>query len=200
MDSITSKATGHQAAISQASKGSSSGGFSLPPGLSADIAHGGGTLLDIVSYLTDPTASAYKKSAKLNKKASAFENAQLAAKGKEAFAIGQRGAIAEKDAADKAISRAVAVAAASGGGANDPTVQGIIGNLASEGNTNALSALYEGQSTQAAYENEIISNKYGAKAYGAGAKFKASATNKANLDAALGSLLSGGSTFLEKYG
>lgn len=175
-------------------------GFSVPAGVSADIVRGGGTLLDVVSYLRDPTSAAYKKAAKLNKKAINFENTQLAAKGKEAFAIGQRGAIAEQDVADKAISRAIAVAAASGGGASDPTVMQIIGNLASEGKTNALSALYEGQSTEVAYQNEILANQYAAKADMAGAKWKAKATRKANWDAAFGSLLSNGSTFLEKYG
>lgn len=170
------------------------------PGFTADLAHGAGTLLDVWSYLNDPTAAAYKKAGKYSKNAMNFENTQLAAKAKEAFAIGQRAYLAEADATTKAISRATAVAAASGGGASDPGVMSIIGRLASEGNTNALSALYEGQSTDVAYQNEILANKYNAKADMAGYKFKSGAYRQANWDAAAGSLLSGIATFAEKYG
>lgn len=170
------------------------------PGFTADMAHGGGTLLDVVSYLRDPTVAAFKKAGKYNKKAIDFENAQLEARGKEDFAIGQRAYLAEKAVTDKAISRAVAVAAASGGGASDPTVMKLIGNLASEGKTNALSALYEGESSQVAYENQILANKYNAKADTAGHKFKSKSLRQANMDAAFGSLLSGVATFAEKYG
>lgn len=170
------------------------------PGFTADLAHGGGTLLDIFSYLRDGTGSAYKNAGKYAKQSAAFENSQFAARGKEAFAIGQRGALAEKKQADLAISRAVAVAAATGGSASDPTVAKVVGNLASEGNTNAMSALFEGQSTQTSYQNEIIANNFNAKANAAGYKFKGSAYNMANYDAAAGSLLSGIATFAEKYG
>jgi murein L,D-transpeptidase YcbB/YkuD len=170
------------------------------PGFGADLAHGGGTVLDAVSYLTDKTGSAYKKAAKYGKASTKFENAQLDAKGKEAFASAQRGALAEQKTADLAISRAVAVAAGSGGSATDPTVMDIIGNLASEGKTNALSALYEGQSTQAAYQNEILANNHNSKTNTAGYNFKGKAYDRANLDSAFGTLLSGGSTFLQKYG
>jgi hypothetical protein len=170
------------------------------PGFTADLAHGSGTVLDIFAYLNDPTSKAYKAAGKYGKKAADFENAQLAAKGKEAFAIGQRAYLAEKQATDKALSRAVAVAAASGGGASDPGVMDIIGKLASEGNTNALSALYEGQSTQVAYQNEILANNYNADAAAAGYKFKGNAWGGANWDSAVGTLLSGIATFAEKYG
>lgn len=170
------------------------------PGFTADLAHGGGTLLDVVSYLRDPTSKAYKKAGKYDKKAVDFENAQLEARGKEDYAIGQRAYLAEQDVAEKAISRAVAVAAGSGGGASDPTVMKIIGDLASEGKTNALSALYEGESSQVAYENEILANKYNSKVNTAGYNYKAKANRMANWDAAGGSLLSGIATFAEKYG
>lgn len=170
------------------------------PGFTADLAHGGGTLLDIYSYLNDPTASAYKKAGKYVKQGAKFENIQLAAKGKEAFASAQRGALAESKAADLAISRAVAVSAASGGGASDPGVMNIIGNLASEGKTNALSALFEGQSTDVAYQNEILANNYNAKTAAAGYKFQGGSYRMADYDGAAGSLLSGIATFAEKYG
>lgn len=184
----------------QSTSSPSSKGWNFNPGQAANIAHAGGTLLDVVSYLRDPTSKAYRKAGKYAKQGADFENAQLKAKGQEALAIGQRGQMAEQDATNKAISRAIAVAAGSGGGASDPTVMSIIGNLASEGNTNALSALYSGQSEQVAYENEILANTFNAKATSAGYKYKAKATSQANWDNAFGSLLDGASTFLEKYG
>lgn len=174
--------------------------WTVPHGLSADIARGSGTLLDVVSYLRDPTSKAYKRAGKYAKQSADFENAQLEARGKEDFAIGQRAALAEQDTATQAISRAVAVAAASGGSATDPTVLKIIGDLASEGNTNALSALYEGESSQVAYENEIMANKFNAKADVAGYRFQGKAYKRANYDKAFGALLSGVTPFLEKYG
>lgn len=59
-------------------------------------------------------------------------------------ATSQRQAIEERRKASFAVSRARALAAASGGGATDPTVMNIEAGLAGQGEYNALSKLYSG--------------------------------------------------------
>lgn len=74
-----------------------------------------------------------------------FQAAQMEQQAGQERASSQRAAIAERRRADIAMSNAQAAAAASGGGATDPTVLNITGNLAKEGEYNALSALFEGE-------------------------------------------------------
>lgn len=172
------------------------------PGSGADIAHAGSTLVGTVNAFRSNglQADAYKAAGKNTKKLSDFMTAQYAARGKEAVATGQRGALAEQRQARLAMSKAQAVAAASGGGASDPTVQHIIGGLASEGNTNALSALYSGQSTEADYANYGAAAKFNASSDAAGYNLKSKAYSNNKWDDAIGTLLDGSTSFLEKYG
>lgn len=172
------------------------------PGVGADVAHGASTVLGTLDALrSGSSASAiYKGAAKNVKKANDFENAQLAGFGKEAVASSQRQALDEKKQADLAISRATAVAAGTGGGASDPGVMSIIGRLASEGNTNAMSALYTGQAAQQEYANKIKANDFEAKSTAAGYKMKASAENGGKWNSAIATVLNGVPSFLEKYG
>lgn len=60
-------------------------------------------------------------------------------------ATSQRQAIEERRKASFAVSRARAVAAASGGGATDPTVLNVEAGIAGQGEYNALSRLYTGK-------------------------------------------------------
>ncbi len=75
--------------------------------------------------------------------------AQLDTEGNAAKADAQRQAIDERRLAARASSRALAVAAASGAGALDPTVQTITSRIEGEGEYRALSRLYNGD-TEAA--------------------------------------------------
>lgn len=63
---------------------------------------------------------------------------------REREAASQREAITRAKQTDVAASRAQAVAAASGGGATDPTVLDIVGDIEQQGAYNQASALYEG--------------------------------------------------------
>lgn len=72
------------------------------------------------------------------------EAAQLEVNAGQERAMGQRRAIEEKRQARLVQSRAQAVAAASGGGASDPTVINAIADLAGEGEYRSLTSLYEG--------------------------------------------------------
>jgi hypothetical protein len=77
-------------------------------------------------------------------KAAEFEAAQLRDQANEAFAASQRAAWSEERAARYLMSETLARAAASGGGASDPTVINIIARQAQEGAYRQQVALYEG--------------------------------------------------------
>jgi hypothetical protein len=77
--------------------------------------------------------------------AARFEAAQLRDRATTAPATAQRDAAEEARKARYAQSRALAVAAASGGGASDPTVINIIAGIAQEGEYRMQAALYQGE-------------------------------------------------------
>lgn len=172
------------------------------PDSGADIAHGSSTLLSTIDAFRqgNQTAAIYNNATKNVKKGAAFENTQLAAMGKDAIAASQRQALDETKQSKLTQSRAVAVAAGTGGGASDPSVMSIIKNLASEGNTNALSALYTGEAANTEYQNRISANTYEAKATAAGYGMRAKAESGNKWNTALSTILSGVPSFLEKYG
>jgi hypothetical protein len=60
-------------------------------------------------------------------------------------AVAQRNAYAQQKNTEYALSRAQAVAAASGGGADDPTVGKVESDIAGQGEYNSLTALYSGE-------------------------------------------------------
>ncbi len=76
---------------------------------------------------------------------SKFQAAQAQQQAGQQRAAGQRAAIEERRKTDIALSRGQAVAAASGGGALDPTVLKLMGGVAQQGEYNALSALFESE-------------------------------------------------------
>lgn len=77
-------------------------------------------------------------------KAAGFQTDQLRANAGTAQAAAQREAISVDQRAQMVMSRALAVAAASGGGASDPSVVNTIARIASEGAYRKQLALYEG--------------------------------------------------------
>lgn len=120
---------------------------------------------------------------------SKIEGAQLQQQAGQSRAEGQLRAVQERRSARYVQSRALAVAAASGAGASDPTVVNLISDIAGEGEFRALTSLYEGESAGNKME-------YGAKIRRR--EGKAAATSSA-LNAA-GTLLSGSSSWAAKYG
>jgi hypothetical protein len=79
-------------------------------------------------------------------RASEVEAMQMEAKANEEAALSQRRAISARRRGDRAVSRAKAIAAASGGRVDDPTIQNITDDLEEDTDFNVLSALYEGES------------------------------------------------------
>lgn len=74
-----------------------------------------------------------------------FQAAQLEQQAGQERASAQRLAVAERRRSAIMQSNAQAAAAASGGSATDTTVLNLIGDIAKEGEFNALSALFEGE-------------------------------------------------------
>jgi hypothetical protein len=89
-----------------------------------------------------------------------FQAEQLRANAGQAQASGQRRAADVDQRAQLVASRALAVAAASGGGASDPGVVSIMAGIAQEGAYRRSVALYEGDARAAALETAANGKDY----------------------------------------
>lgn len=109
--------------------------------------------------------------------------------GSQGLAASQRTAFSETRRASLVGSRARAVAAASGAGATDPTVVNIEGDIAGQGEYNALSALYEGQEAKRTGDANAALTRFEGKQAKTAAFIGAGST-----------LLKGGTSLYDKYG
>jgi hypothetical protein len=134
-----------------------------------------------------------------------FEAAQLEVNAGQELASSQRTAMEEERQARFAESRALAVAAASGGGASDPTVQKIISDISGMGAYRKSVALYEGEERARQMRLGAATRRMEGEA---GLQAGAAAQRAYNIGAA-GSLLSGAGrigtaiyerSLLQKYG
>lgn len=124
------------------------------------------------------------KAANQAAKAEAAQRAQIAG---QTRALGQRRAAEERRRADLANSRALAVGAAQGG-ALDPSLSRTMAAIEGEGEFNALAALYD--SEQEARNQEFA---------GSMARYEGKLAKKTATMDAVGGLLSGATSFAEKY-
>jgi len=115
--------------------------------------------------------------------------AQLEANAGLERASSQRKASEERRQARLATSRGVALAAASGGGVDDPSVINLLEGIAGEGEYRALSALYEGNQSALSMEDQAKS-----------ARKQAKATKTAGYINAASSLLSTGTSLFDRVG
>ena len=106
-----------------------------------------------------------------------------------AQAEAQREAIIEKRKAKNLMSRARAVAGASGAGSSDPTVTNLLANIETQGELNALNALYSGNTAASGYRTGA-----------AMARREGRASRTAGYMNAASTALSGGTSWYEKYG
>jgi hypothetical protein len=106
----------------------------------------------------------------------------------QSVASGIQGSINERRKAQYVASAAQARAAASGGGATDPTVVDIIGNIQGEGEYRALTELYQGQDRATSL-----------RARASGLRREASAERTSGWLSGISTVLSGGSSFYDKY-
>lgn len=144
-------------------------------------------------------ASAARAEGKQAQKVGDWQAAQLRQQAGQERAASQRQAEEERRAGRLAVSTARARAAASGGGAQDPTVLKIYGDLAAEGETNALTALWEGEEAAKGLEMQAAGAQYEGAAANEASKFTSRAYRRAGYISAAGNLLSGGADFYSKY-
>lgn len=111
-------------------------------------------------------------------------------------AIAQRRALEEKRQSQLLQSRALAVAAASGAGASDPTVVHLISEISGEGAYRAAVALYDGEEKARQLRLKAAASRYEGALAVAGGEAQASAYRTS----ALSSLLSGAGTLYTRYG
>lgn len=124
-----------------------------------------------------------------NAKQLSYQADQLDRNAGNTRASSQRSSIDQRHKTDLASSRALALAAASGGGASDPTVVNNIAAIDGEGEFRALSALYDGDQEALGMEDK-----------GKALRAEASNGKKAAWFNAAGSILKAGSTLYDKYG
>lgn len=122
-------------------------------------------------------------------KAAKAEARQLETQAGLERATSQRQAMEERRQARLLNSRALAVAAASGGGADDPSIVNLMSDIDGEGAYRALAALYEGETEAQGMEAQAKARRKEGK----NAKI-------AGFINAGSSLLGAGSSMMEKYG
>lgn len=156
--------------------------------------HGAGTALQVFGLFEQG------KSARL-----AGERARLAAEftawqaeqqGKLAIAIAQRRALEERRQGDVRASRALAVAAASGGSVNDPTIINLLSRTQGEAVYAAQVALYEGE----AQARELRLQGAAARVGGAQAVVEGIRSQSGYQLAAVGAGFRGAASLYDKYG
>lgn len=104
-------------------------------------------------------------------------------------ASSQREAIEQRRQAKLVASRALTLAAASGGGADDPTIVNLIANTEGEGAYRAYTALYNGNEEALGLERQAQAKRKEAKTVKKVAWLKTA-----------GSVISSGSTLADRYG
>ena len=136
------------------------------------------------------------KAAERRKQAAEFEAAQLDQNAGQAKAAAQRVAYQKGVEGDLMLSRLKALAAASGGGATDPTVLNLQAGLMHQKAYNLAAALYRGEDDARTMRMQAAAKRYQADLGVADAED----ARTASYFAAAGTAASGGASFYEKYG
>lgn len=109
---------------------------------------------------TGITAGSQLAAGRASKRAADFEAAQLTQRAGEARAVSHRQAEEARLESVLLQSRALAVAAASGAGASDPSVVNAIANIAKRGDYSIRSRVYEGEAAGRRYEDAATARRY----------------------------------------
>ena len=175
--------------------GGGAGGLALAGGLGGPGALlAGSTVLQAAGQIQQAQAAA--AAGKAQKKAAYFTAQQQEQQAGQERAIGQRNADEIRRQGRFAASRAQAVAAASGGGAADPTVTRTIGDLAAEAELRAQRAMYGANERAIGLETGAQTSRYGGQVD----KQMAGYRRDSSYTQAGATALQGGSTLYERYG
>jgi len=151
----------------------------------------------ITSYMgNQKSADAAMQTGQRQATAAQYQAAQLEQNAGQAIAASQLQSAEQQRQARLLASRALAVSAASGGGATDPTITHIIANIAGEGAYRGALALYQGEDKARMLRMEAEGKRYEAGMAIDSANARASSYRTA----ATASLLSGAGSLFGKYG
>jgi len=142
----------------------------------------------LTAAATVMSAGAQIRQGKQAQSAANDEAAQLEQNAGQQIASSQRAALSDEQQARLAQSRALAVAAASGGGASDPTIVGILSRLNGEGTYRSMVDLYQGQERARQLNDQASAARYKGESAASNSKLSAAAT-----------LVSGSSSMYSKY-
>ena len=161
----------------------------------------GATAISTVGTIVsaNDAAAAERAAGKNAREVGDWQAAQLRQQAGQERAAAQHQAENERHKGELAISRARALAAGSGGGAGDPTVMKIYGDLAAEGEMNAQSVLWDGDEAAKGLEAQAAAAQYEGEAAYESSRTASRALKRAGYLSAAGNLLAGGSDFYTKY-
>ena len=162
----------------------------------------GGTLLSASGQkkqakAAQQTAESQAAAAQKSAEYSAVQHEYIAG---QTRATSQREAAIQRHSAKILASRALAVAAASGAGATDPTVTNIIGDIISEGAYRSALAMYEGEEEAKQSEFAALTLRETGSYTAAARRAESASIGRASNLSMFGTLLSGGASFADKYG
>ena len=123
-------------------------------------AYGQSQAADAQEEASRAQGAALRASAEARKVAADYQAAQLRVNAGQAQAQGQAASVDEMRRSRLIQSRALALAAASGGGASDPTVIHLISNLALEGELARRTQLYNGDERARSLRNQALATEY----------------------------------------
>lgn len=154
----------------------------------------GGTVLQGIGMMQAGKAAAAAGQAQ--QQAKNYEAKQAEINAGQERAASQRESIRRRRQETMIQSQLQARAAASGGGATDPTIVTLAEDIAAEGEYSALTALYEGEDRARALESGATLSRYEGGVAAAAGKAK----QKAYTISAIGSALTGAGSLYGKYG
>jgi hypothetical protein len=135
------------------------------------------------------SAGGQYRAGKTEDKRAKIEARQMEAQAKEEFAASQRAGFEQERQGALKASRMLALAAASGGGASDPTIVNLMANLAGETQYRKSVELYEGgeRAKDLRYQGQVR-------------RYEGKEAKRAGKLGAFTTLLSGGTSLYSKYG
>lgn len=169
----------------------------MPWGFAAAALSIAGTVMQASAQ--SQAADAARAQGQANQQAANFQAQSMEIKAGQERAAAQRQAINQRRQESLVLSRSQAMAAASGGGASDPSIITNDSNITREGELGALTSLYQGEQSGQNFEENAKLTRYQGAAGAAGANAQASAMDTA----AMGTVFSGigrTASLYEKYG
>lgn len=160
----------------------------------ADVLKAVGGFVEVAGY--EQAAENARVAGQRKNVAAQFEAEQLEQNAGQVIAASQRDALDQRRKADLAASRALALAAASGGGASDTTVVNIIAKLKGEGSYRSAVSLYRGESEARRMRMGATAKRYEGAVAEEGGEFQAGAYETM----AVGKLFETTGDLFSKYG